>query len=367
MAFPAQLLIAKVVAANGSISTTAESRAIHWAVDNGARVINLSLGGLRDPFQPRLDLYSPLEQDAVDYAVRKGAVVVAAVGNGDDAPGEPWPYASYPAALPHVLGVSALTESGAVPAFSDRDAIYNDVSAPGADILSTFPRALTAKFPACTDQGYSDCGDPDYRRGEGTSFAAPQVSAAAALLLAARPSLTPIRSRTVCSSTRPTTSTPPTAAASAPRCATRCRAGAGSTSRRSTRSAGSLPAPDRLRDERRRRRSRVDAARLHADDPGHARLLGRSDRRVPDLPAQGPEALLVAGGPGAHPVGPPALAARHDPRRRPHRGAARSRAATVDPGRLHVHRAGGASLALRRAAGTTSRRRSRRPASGRTR
>ena len=49
-----------------------------------------------------------LEQEAVAYAVAKGALVVAAVGNGDQAPGTPWRFASYPAALPHVLGVSAL-------------------------------------------------------------------------------------------------------------------------------------------------------------------------------------------------------------------------------------------------------------------
>ena len=60
----------------------AEVAAIRWAVDNGARVINLSLGGVRDPLDPTLDTYSPLEQAAVEYAYSKGAVVVAAVGNG---------------------------------------------------------------------------------------------------------------------------------------------------------------------------------------------------------------------------------------------------------------------------------------------
>jgi hypothetical protein len=90
-----------------------------------------------------------------------------------------------------VIGVSALTRDGNVPDFSNRDAVYNDLAAPGDEIVSTFPRALTAKYPACADQGYSDCASPDYRRGDGTSFAAPQVSAAAALLLAARPGLRP--------------------------------------------------------------------------------------------------------------------------------------------------------------------------------
>ena len=191
LGLPAQLLIAKVVRSDGTISIAAEAKGIRWAVDHGARVINLSIGGLRDPFRPVRDTYSPVEQAAIDYAVQHGAVVVAAVGNGDDAPTEPWRFASYPAALPHVIGVGALTEKGNVPDFSNRDTLYVDLTAPGVGILSTFPRALTAKTPGCVDQGYSDCGPPEYRQGDGTSFAAPQVTAAAALLLALRPSLAP--------------------------------------------------------------------------------------------------------------------------------------------------------------------------------
>ncbi len=117
--------------------------------------------------------------------------MVAAVGNADQAPSSPWPYASYPAALPHVLGVSALGETGGIPKFSNRDKVYNDLAAPGDRILSTFPRPLTLRFPACAEQGYSSCGPEEYREAQGTSFAAPQVSAAAALLLGLRPLLRP--------------------------------------------------------------------------------------------------------------------------------------------------------------------------------
>jgi subtilisin family serine protease len=191
IAFPSQLLIAKVVGANRLVSLEAEAEAIRWSVQNGARVINLSLGGLRDPRDPDRDTYSALEAAAVRYAYTRGAVLVAAVGNGDQAPTTPWPYASYPAALPHVLGVSALSRDGSIPAFSNRDPIYNDLTAPGDDIVSTFPRALTAARPTCVEQGYSLCGPDDYRRPEGTSFAAPQVAAAAALLLSVRPTLQP--------------------------------------------------------------------------------------------------------------------------------------------------------------------------------
>ena len=85
------------------------------------RVVNLSFGAVRDPKSPSLDSYSKVEAQAVAYAVKKGAVVVAAVGNSDEAYTTPWPYASWPAALPHVIGVGALTRSGKVPDFSDQD------------------------------------------------------------------------------------------------------------------------------------------------------------------------------------------------------------------------------------------------------
>jgi subtilisin family serine protease len=187
----ARLLVAKVVTKSRAIPVEAEAKAIRWAVDNGARVINMSLGGVRDPLDPDRDTYSRLEADAVAYAVSNGVVVVAAVGNSDQAPASPWKYASYPAALPHVLGVSAITETGAVPSFSNRDFIYNDVAAPGLKILSVLPRPLTARFPSCSEQGYSSCGPDEYREAQGTSYAAPQVTAAAAVLLSLRPTLAP--------------------------------------------------------------------------------------------------------------------------------------------------------------------------------
>ena len=160
-------------------------------MDRGAQVINLSLGGLRDPRDRRLDTFSPLERDAIDYAYAHGVVLVAAVGNGDQAPRSPWDFASYPAALPHVVGVSALASDGSVPSFSNRDQNFNDLSAPGVGIVSTLPRAITSTRPTCPDQGHSNCGPPAFKQADGTSYAAAQVSAAAALLLAARPMLTP--------------------------------------------------------------------------------------------------------------------------------------------------------------------------------
>jgi hypothetical protein len=190
LAYASQLLVAKVVAPDGSIPLAAEADGIRWAVDQGARVINLSFGAVRDPANPSLDTFSKLEAQAVAYAVSKGVTVVAAVGNSDEAYATPWPYASWPAALPHVIGVAALTKSGNVPMFSDRDPTFVDLAAPGMDIFSTFPKSLTDNQPSCTPQGYTDCAGGDYHRPEGTSFAAPQVSAAAAVLLGIDPKLT---------------------------------------------------------------------------------------------------------------------------------------------------------------------------------
>ena len=191
LAPPARLVIAKVVEPDGTIPPKAEARAIRWAVQQHARVINLSFGSVRDPANGVNDGYSSAERRAIEYAVRRGVLVVAAVGNGTDAPSRPWRYASYPAAFPHVLGVSTYGKTGRVPMFSNRDGQYVDISAPGMDIVSLFPRSLTKSYPQCVDQGYSVCGTKEYRNASGTSFSTPQVTAAAALLLGEVPVLRP--------------------------------------------------------------------------------------------------------------------------------------------------------------------------------
>ncbi len=191
LAFNAQLLIAKVVQPDGNVYLPGEVAAIKWAVGAGAQVINLSLGGGRDPQDLRNDYFSPAERDAIEYAVSKGVVVVAAVGNGTESPAIPWPYADYPAALPHVLGVSALRQNGSVPDYSNRDRVFVDMAAPGDEMFSTIPRNLVdaTTQPDCAGQPYSNCGPPEFRVAIGTSFAAPQVAAAAALLLGVDPKL----------------------------------------------------------------------------------------------------------------------------------------------------------------------------------
>jgi subtilisin family serine protease len=192
LAFNARLLIAKVVDSSCKVSTLGEIHGIVWAVDHGARVVNLSLGGLRDPQDPSLDSFSAPELAAVEYAWSKDVLVVAAAGNGTQAPSTPWNYADYPAALPHVLGVAAVRQDGSVPDYSNRDARYVDLAAPGGPIFSTIPRNLVdASIPSCAGNPFSNCSrSAEFDNAIGTSFASPQVTAAGALLLGADPTLT---------------------------------------------------------------------------------------------------------------------------------------------------------------------------------
>ena len=134
------------------------ARAIVYAVDNGAHIINLSLG------DPR---YSPLLADAVGYADEHGVVVVAAAGNeGSDE-------VFYPARLPQTIAVTAVGRDGRPASFSNFGPSV-DLSGPGVAVLSTQPAG-------------------SYGLLSGTSMAAPHVAAAAALVLARHPEYTPLQ------------------------------------------------------------------------------------------------------------------------------------------------------------------------------
>ncbi|MFF7563516.1 type VII secretion-associated serine protease mycosin [Streptomyces pseudovenezuelae] len=135
---------------------------IRWAADHGADVINLSLGDDSASAHPEAG-----EDDAVQYALSKGSVVVASAGNG----GEKGDHISYPAAYPGVIAATAVDKFGTRASFSTRR-WYATVAAPGDDVVIADP-------------------DHKYYEGWGTSAASAFVSGAAALVKAAHPDLTP--------------------------------------------------------------------------------------------------------------------------------------------------------------------------------
>jgi subtilisin family serine protease len=156
-----QILPVRVLGASGGGSSTDVANGITWAVDNGADVINLSLGGSD----------SPAIHDAVDYALANGVAVVAAAGNCGQYDAEKCPVVNaplYPAAYPGVIAVGALSVNGSPNAntrasFSNNNT-YIAIAAPGVSIYSSVPGG-------------------GYGAKSGTSMAAPFAAAAVALIL----------------------------------------------------------------------------------------------------------------------------------------------------------------------------------------
>ena len=140
-------------AGSGKLSDVLEG--IIWAADQGADVINLSLGGPGDD-----TTYSAV----IQYALDKGALVVASAGNEALDGNTP----NYPAADPGALAIGATTELNTRASFSNFGS-YLDLAAPGVSIYSTLPSG--------------------YAAASGTSMAAPYASAAAALIAAQHPDL----------------------------------------------------------------------------------------------------------------------------------------------------------------------------------
>jgi serine protease len=151
-------------AAGGSVSGLADN-------PNPADVINLSLGGYGE-----CGLYT---QNAIDYAVSSGAVVVVAAGNDNENASN-----ATPANCNNVVVVGAVNNRGARAAFSNYGSIV-DVAAPGVNILNTLNDGLTSPIPSPAP------GGDEYRMESGTSMAAPIVSAVAAIIMGENPSLTP--------------------------------------------------------------------------------------------------------------------------------------------------------------------------------
>ncbi|MGC1377859.1 MAG: S8 family serine peptidase [Anaerolineales bacterium] len=151
-----QIMPIRVLNSDGVGTYWEVSQGIYYAVDHGAKVINMSLTA------PRL---TASMSDALAYAAAHGVIVVAAAGNDDAGPNYPAGY-SDPLA---VIGVGASDQNDAKASFSGGLVSDTDVFAPGVDIYSSYR--------------YNGFG-----LGTGTSMAAPIVAAEAAMLIARHPS-----------------------------------------------------------------------------------------------------------------------------------------------------------------------------------
>lgn len=177
----------KVLDCIGSGNAFEVAQGILYAARNGARVINLSLGGNQDA--------AILREAARRAQDEYGALVVAASGNTGK------PGVAYPARYPEVLAVGAASAADA-----DKRATFSttgpevDVVAIGEGIIGTVPRTSCRVFLPCI-------GADPYAIGSGTSFSAPQVAGLAALILSRQPGLAPAALRELVKTTA--TAVPP--------------------------------------------------------------------------------------------------------------------------------------------------------------
>src|SRR4028119_1261308 len=158
----AKIMPVRVLPFFGSGDPNNVAAGIRYAADNGANVINLSLG---NEFAP-----SNVINDAIQYANNNGSVVVVAAGNsGIDQP-------DYPARNADLWGIAvgSIDVTGRMDDSSNRSGStpLDYLVAPGVEIVSTIP-------------------DEDYELRSGTSMATPHVAGVAALVLNAKPTLTP--------------------------------------------------------------------------------------------------------------------------------------------------------------------------------
>jgi type VII secretion-associated serine protease mycosin len=144
----------------------AVAKGIKYAVDHGAQIINMSLGGGKMIYNG-----NPIEEEAVRYALSRGAMLIASAGND----GAGLNRTNFPAAYPGVLAVGAVDKTMRPAKFTNRHD-YVSVAAPGVDIVSA-------------DAGRS------YVQGTGTSPSAAIVAGIAALVRSNCPTLSPDQTR----------------------------------------------------------------------------------------------------------------------------------------------------------------------------
>ncbi len=148
-----KILPVKVLSARGSGNDASVSRGIRWAADNGARVINMSLGGSEE---------SQTLREAVYYALGRGVLVIAASGNERQEGNA----INYPAGYPEVVAVGATGNTDIVTGFSNTGD-HVDITAPGVGMWTLLPSG-------------------QYGVPNGTSFSSPYVAGVAGLVLSLR-------------------------------------------------------------------------------------------------------------------------------------------------------------------------------------
>ncbi|MGL6342802.1 MAG: S8 family peptidase [Waterburya sp.] len=158
IAYQASIMPLKVLSGSGGGTIADIAEAIKFAADNGASVINMSLGG---------GGASSMMEEAIKYAHKKGVVIVAAAGN------ETRNSSSYPARYPDVISVSATDAAGHKASYSNFGAGV-DISAPGG---SETGKILQNTVDPST-------GESVFVGFQGTSMAAPHVAGVAALIRA---------------------------------------------------------------------------------------------------------------------------------------------------------------------------------------
>ena len=197
----ARLCSAKTLNVLGSGSFGDLIAAITWAADKGADVINMSSGGYIDRNLPGGDNLVALVQRAVDFATKKGAVLVAAAGNNNiNLDTDPANFTFVPGQLKNIISVGATAPFNQAN-FDDRASYSNyggrtgvDIMAPGGDGSSG--NILDFDLTVCSQYQLTlpfACGPFSYVFVTGTSESAPHVSAAAAVVESRHPGSTPAR------------------------------------------------------------------------------------------------------------------------------------------------------------------------------
>ena len=180
-----RLMIVKAIDSGGRTRASILARSIVYAVDNGASIINLSVGG---------EHLSIMEAAAIEYAHQRGVLIVVAAGNeGKEL--QDYGLGNHE----HVITVAATLYDDTPADFSNfGDAV--DLAAPGVDVLSLRARMTDTNFGAqgvAYDVGDFVVGDRRYIIASGTSFAAPIVTGVASLIWSARPQLSAAEVRAV--------------------------------------------------------------------------------------------------------------------------------------------------------------------------